>query len=319
MGNGMVRMVNMNTVSVVIPCYNGAKFLREALESVLGQTHPVLEVIVVDDGSTDDSAAIAESFGTPVRVIRQSNQGESVARNRGIEAAVGAWIAFLDADDLWLPNKIAAQISAASPRTTIVGTAVRDQWMEEERPDTPHPIVPVLDWMDYCFTHGCPCHISSLMVRAGFQARFPEWTRYGEDALFVLDLLREGDAVQCPEVLTVYRRHPGGQRLKPLIEWDWYESLSEWLTANEAVIGSAKVGHLRQLAANRIVAAANTAYFRRDWPSYEELYRRIDSLSNGRSVLRNVNRRWLPKFCYTLRDRFGHRKALNGGSQEGRM
>ena len=94
------------SISVVIPCCNAAAFLRATIASILGQTQSVLEVIVVDDGSTDDSASIAESFGPPVRVIRQPNQGESAARNRGIEAAVGEWVAFLDADDLWLPTKI---------------------------------------------------------------------------------------------------------------------------------------------------------------------------------------------------------------------
>ena len=90
------------TVSVVIPCYNAAPWLRETIESVLAQTHPVLEVIVVDDGSTDQSAEIAESFGPCVRVVRQSNQGESIARNNGIDLARGDWIAFIDADDIWL-------------------------------------------------------------------------------------------------------------------------------------------------------------------------------------------------------------------------
>ncbi len=98
------------SVSVVIPCYNGAPFLRETLDSVLAQTHAPLEVIVVDDGSTDASAAIAESYGPPVRVIRQQNQGESVAQNRGIDESQGRWIAFLDSDDVWKPTKLERQI-----------------------------------------------------------------------------------------------------------------------------------------------------------------------------------------------------------------
>ena len=100
------------SISVVIPCHNAAAFLRATIASILGQTEPVLEVIVVDDGSTDDSARIAELFGPPVRVVRQPNQGESAARNRGIEAAAGDWVAFLDADDLWLPTKIELQSEA---------------------------------------------------------------------------------------------------------------------------------------------------------------------------------------------------------------
>src|SRR4051812_13046945 len=99
------------TISVVIPCYNGALYLRETLESALAQNYAPLEILVVDDGSEDDSAAIAESCGAPVRVIRQPNQGESVARNRGIDEARGDWVAFLDADDLWEPEKLERQVA----------------------------------------------------------------------------------------------------------------------------------------------------------------------------------------------------------------
>src|SRR5262249_59293001 len=108
-------MTESPTISVVIPCYNGARFLRETLASVLAQTLPPLEVLVIDDGSTDDSGAVAESFGPPVRVIRQPNQGESVARNRGIEEAKGEWVGFLDADDLWNPDKLERQWQVGDP------------------------------------------------------------------------------------------------------------------------------------------------------------------------------------------------------------
>jgi glycosyltransferase involved in cell wall biosynthesis len=88
------------TVSIVIPCYNGAAFLAQTLGSAVWQSRPPLEVIVIDDGSTDNSAAIAEQMGPPVRVIRQTNHGESVARNRGLAEAKGSHVLFLDADDL---------------------------------------------------------------------------------------------------------------------------------------------------------------------------------------------------------------------------
>jgi glycosyltransferase involved in cell wall biosynthesis len=98
------------TVSIVIPCYNGAPFLRATIDSALAQTHPALEVIVVDDGSTDDSAAIASAFGSRVRVLTQANQGESVARNKGLAAARGDYIVFLDADDLLDAGILEAQL-----------------------------------------------------------------------------------------------------------------------------------------------------------------------------------------------------------------
>ena len=96
-------------VSVIIPVYNGGRHLRAALESVFAQTYRPIEVIVVDDGSTDDSGAVAQSF-PDVRYINQSNQGVATARNNGIEAARGEFLAFLDQDDLWTPDKLKLQI-----------------------------------------------------------------------------------------------------------------------------------------------------------------------------------------------------------------
>jgi glycosyltransferase involved in cell wall biosynthesis len=97
-------------VSVVIPARNAGQFIGEALESVIRQQGPFsLEVIVVDDGSSDDTAASVEAFDG-VRLVRQANAGPSAARNRGIAAARGDYIAFLDADDLWPPGKLAIQL-----------------------------------------------------------------------------------------------------------------------------------------------------------------------------------------------------------------
>ena len=96
-------------VSVIIPVYNGARYLRAALESVFAQTYRPLEVIVVDDGSVDDSGDIAQSF-PEVRYVRQDNQGVAAARNNAIDAARGEFFAFLDQDDLWTPEKLRLQI-----------------------------------------------------------------------------------------------------------------------------------------------------------------------------------------------------------------
>jgi glycosyltransferase involved in cell wall biosynthesis len=95
-------------ISVVVPAYNAEPFLKEALESVLHQTHTPIEVLVVDDGSTDSTGRLAESM-VGVRCIHQSNAGVSAARNRGTEEAKGRFIAFLDADDAWEADKLAIQ------------------------------------------------------------------------------------------------------------------------------------------------------------------------------------------------------------------
>ena len=96
-------------VSVVVPVYNGAEFLAECLGSLLLQDHPAIEVIVVDDGSDDDSAAIAERY-EGVRVLRIAHAGLGTARNTGVEAATGPLIGFCDADDTWKANKASAQV-----------------------------------------------------------------------------------------------------------------------------------------------------------------------------------------------------------------
>ncbi len=101
---------NEPTVSVVIAAYNAAETLGETLASVLGQTWRDYEVIVVDDGSTDATAEVAEGYGEAVRLIRKENGGSASARNAGIRAARGRYVAFLDADDLWLPEKLERQM-----------------------------------------------------------------------------------------------------------------------------------------------------------------------------------------------------------------
>jgi glycosyltransferase involved in cell wall biosynthesis len=98
------------TVSVIIPTYNRAGMLTAAIDSVLAQDFTDFELIVVDDGSTDDTPQVLKAYGAKIKVIRQRNQGVSAARNRGIAAACGRLIAFLDSDDLWLPGKLTIQI-----------------------------------------------------------------------------------------------------------------------------------------------------------------------------------------------------------------
>jgi len=97
-------------ISVIIPVYNGEKYLAEAIESVLAQTCRPIEIIVVDDGSTDRSADVARSFSEAVRYYYQPNSGSGAARNTGVKTARGSLLAFLDADDLWVKEKLSCQM-----------------------------------------------------------------------------------------------------------------------------------------------------------------------------------------------------------------
>lgn len=113
-------------VSVVIPNYNYAHYLSEAIDSVLAQTYSDIEIIVVDDGSRDSSRDVMVAYGERITAIFQQNQGVSAARNNGAAAGSGQYIAFLDADDAWLPTKIEKQISrsTADPSLGLVHVGV---------------------------------------------------------------------------------------------------------------------------------------------------------------------------------------------------
>ena len=110
-------------VSVVIPAYNAAAFITRCLQSVFAQTLKPEEVIVVDDGSTDNTAALAAELGA--KVISQPNGGIAAARNAGIRNACGDWIALLDADDLWAPTKLERQLACVRPENVLVYTGIR--------------------------------------------------------------------------------------------------------------------------------------------------------------------------------------------------
>ena len=107
----------MTTVSVIIPVYNGAHHVGEAIESVLAQDYPLHEIIVADDGSTDDSPAVARSY-PGVTVLQLEHAGVSATRNAAVAASSGEWLGFLDADDWWLPGKIRAQVEIVESGTT---------------------------------------------------------------------------------------------------------------------------------------------------------------------------------------------------------
>jgi len=135
------------SISVIVPVFNGERFLEEGLRSALDQSLPPSEVIVVDDGSTDASAEIAESFGDPVRCTRQENAGVAAARNRGLSVATGEFIAFQDHDDLWPPEKLEVQVAAlranpevgiVSGRMRVIGGALPGRpWLAEGRREPP--------------------------------------------------------------------------------------------------------------------------------------------------------------------------------------
>jgi len=110
----------MPKVSVVIPVYNGERFLHESLQSVFAQTFQDFELICVDDGSTDHSADLLKQYGQRIRIVRQENAGQSAARNAGVALAKGQYIGFLDQDDLWYPSKLGTQVAVLDAHPDVV-------------------------------------------------------------------------------------------------------------------------------------------------------------------------------------------------------
>ncbi|MFW6331849.1 MAG: glycosyltransferase family 2 protein [Thermodesulfobacteriota bacterium] len=128
-----MKPTSSSQVSVIIPTYNRAEMVGEAIESVLNQDFSSFELIVIDDGSTDQTSKVLRSFGRRIRSIRQENKGVSAARNLGICHASGEWIAFLDSDDLWLPGKLTAQVDffRRNPASLICQT--QEIWIRNGR------------------------------------------------------------------------------------------------------------------------------------------------------------------------------------------
>jgi len=199
------------TVSVVIAAYNAAATIHEAIESAAHQSYPPVEVIVVDDGSTDGTAAVAEASGLASAVLRQRNQGPSRARNTGIEVATGAWIALLDADDAWHADKLRSQIqlAAAHPDLSIIAT----DWVRTRQALSATPTAPP-SWFAY----------RDLLVLNRFQtstvlARREVLDRIGgfdpqldgvEDWDCWLRASLEGPVALVHAPLVLYRDSPGG-------------------------------------------------------------------------------------------------------------
>jgi glycosyltransferase involved in cell wall biosynthesis len=134
--------VNNPLVSCVISSYNRARLVPEAIDSALAQTYSPLEVIVVDDGSTDDTPQALAAYGDHIHVIRQKNAGTAAARNAGLAAASGEFVAWLDSDDAWLPGKIAAQVAAMAPHSDAAVVYTKCQPIDESG-HPPPPSAPI--------------------------------------------------------------------------------------------------------------------------------------------------------------------------------
>jgi glycosyltransferase involved in cell wall biosynthesis len=156
--------LNQTRVSVIIPCYNQGRFLGEALDSILAQRHPVHEIIVVDDGSTDETAAVAASY-SGVQYIRQENAGPAAARNRGLQGCRGDFVVFVDADDRLLPRHFTTSLQAFAEHPNVVMVWGDYRWFGTQDGWHVHNCAPRPDYYGAMLHFGMMGPPATLMLR----------------------------------------------------------------------------------------------------------------------------------------------------------
>lgn len=215
----------MPEVSVIIPTYNRAKYVTHAIDSVLAQTYSDYEIIIVDDGSTDNTREVLETYMDKIRYLYQDNAGVSAARNTGIKTAKGKWIAFLDSDDEWLPEKLSRQMGSLARTgakvcfTNIIwnskeaGKSLRDETYKGKYSDDEvfyEPLELLLHRSSLYNVLSAVVIESRLLARVGC---FDERISYGEDIRLFVRLTFETPFVYVHQLLVLFDRRPGREGL----------------------------------------------------------------------------------------------------------
>jgi hypothetical protein len=286
-------------VSVIVPTYNRAHLLPAALDSVVAQTYRNWEIVVVDDGSTDDTESVVRRYGDGVRYVRQENRGVGAARNVGIAHARGDLLAFLDSDDYWFDFKLALQVALFQQRPDLsflftefevlkddgamlpqgsrrwVGGAeafdrlFRESWSFDAStivPGLSPSAVPVRSGRIYReLLDGLPALTSSVMGRRSAMTettRFAEGVVIFEDWEFFARLARDGESAFADVVTTVNRGHAGPERVTKcsrLVRAQCYVSLLERVWKADAPFVAAHGDALRRFEAQGLLAVAREA------------------------------------------------------------
>lgn len=217
-------MTALPRVSVVVPCYNAEAYVGATLRSILAQDSCELEIIVVDDGSSDRSAAVVERDFPDVRLLKLANGGVAAARNAGIACATGDWIAFCDADDIWLPGKLAAQFQAmqAAPDSCRMSYTAWHVWISVEPEPAPDlverlsaepaggPWAGATGWLYPELLLDCEVWTSTVLMHRSLIDEigvFDTSLRLGEDYDLWLRASRLSRIERVARPLALYRKH----------------------------------------------------------------------------------------------------------------
>lgn len=244
-------MSSMPLVSVIIPTYNRAYIVREAIDSVLSQTYANIEVFVVDDGSSDNTAEVLRTYGQRIHIVGQQNSGPAAARNRALEIARGEIITFLDSDDLWLPTYLKRQLSALERAGDNVPCSLCNGWIES--PGKKRATSFDLAWIFPPCEEGIWLNVPEVMatrpvmfsqmvaIRRKVLQKFGGFNscmRFWEDFDLEFRLSLRGPWAFIGEPLVICRRHTEGS------------------LADEALRDPLKLAHVQSEAIHRMLSAA---------------------------------------------------------------
>jgi glycosyltransferase involved in cell wall biosynthesis len=228
----MSKLASPPLVSVIMPVFNGAKYISEALSSIRDQHYLPLEILVIDDGSTDDTASCIKEFSRDIRYVYQPNKGPAAARNKGLSLARGELFAFLDADDLWPPDKLHRQVSFLldNPTIQVVMGRIQCQWLPGGKP------------FDTGSTDGTMIgtYLGSGVFRSlAFDAvgPFDASLRFSEDRDWFFRAAEQNASIRVlPELTLLYRLHANNMtRDKDLTDFQYLALLKKSLDRRRAL------------------------------------------------------------------------------------
>ncbi len=282
-------------VSVVIPCHNAAPWLAATLASVRAQTWPTIETIIVDDGSTDDSLAIARLHGQRAVILTQANAGAAAARNRGLRAATGEYIQFLDADDLLAPDKIECQLRQLEKRAESARVVAAGPWGRFEDDPSTARFVPEENWRDASPVEWLTLNFAGrgmmppaawLTPRAVIDAAGPwdERLTLNDDGEYFCRVLLASAGVRfCPEARSFYRSNLAGSLSRRRSESAWKSALLSQECCIRHLLAAEDSPRTRRAAADLMQRLAHAA-----WPDSPSVAARAQRLAqaHGGSPLR---------------------------------
>lgn len=299
-------------VSVIIPAFNASQCIGEAIRSVVAQTAPVAEIIVVDDGSTDDTGKVAQAAARTITLVRQENRGPSAARNRGLELAQSELVAFLDADDVWMPTKIARQLPCVGNGTSGVATSfeivdeaahsrlaclVEDARLRELTP---------LD-----FVVSPQLTPSTLLIdrRVANDVAFPEEIidGEGEDLVFAGLLRAKGTLRAVEDVLVLRHRHESQLTQRTGHFAGSVRSRADWIHRNWKLLHLESAESAQHKFWEATADNVLTRFWMRDLREFKEWRRELLEIwPPDRSVPERLLRRAYPRWLYHMKDAIDH-------------